>query len=410
MKPEFLKSIAGLRFLCALHLVIYHIALPALVAAHFPDAILLLANSGSFSTSLFFILSGFVLGRSYSQKPFETGKFLRTRLKKIYPAYFLGFFLALPFCLGLPLKALLVSVGLYLSFLSCWMPDYNFINGVSWALGVFLFCYLIFNFLNKTASRLYLRSSFIGFLIIWILALIPGVYCTISQPNLYEQQQVPFQLYWNQTLWFFHSFPLFRVAEFLAGIYASKIQIDSLKKVFSKRPALIDLSILSCGIVVLGALFISDHFRVILFIVHHGLLLPLQCALLILLSLNQGLFSKVLGNNLMMRLGKTSILVYLLHRPLYGWAILLLNRTEMASPFSIFEMGLFITAVCLFCVWLTRDRTNRVDGYIISEAIFSKISLKFRNLPPILVINRLWARRFETSTAISKCQSTNVLS
>src|ERR1700752_5340781 len=101
-----LPALTGVRFLAALHVVLFHYATDALSNAHWSVRALLAA--GPSAVGLFYVLSGTVL--SYSGTNGAGGlsrsrnAFWRARFARIYPTYLLALLLDAPFFLSALLK------------------------------------------------------------------------------------------------------------------------------------------------------------------------------------------------------------------------------------------------------------------------------------------------------------------
>jgi len=94
-EANYLIGLSWLRFMLALYLIIFHTIRNYHSA---PDWFVAAASAGYVSTSLFFILSGFILTHVYfdSKGNLKTTKanFLFTRFFTLYPLHILGFLLA----------------------------------------------------------------------------------------------------------------------------------------------------------------------------------------------------------------------------------------------------------------------------------------------------------------------------
>src|SRR4051794_39466872 len=95
--PRHLPALTGIRFLAAMHVVIFH---SADWASWTVPALREVASSGYVAVSMFFVLSGLILAYTYSapsraavpRRPFYVARFAR-----IYPMYALGLLLCAPF-------------------------------------------------------------------------------------------------------------------------------------------------------------------------------------------------------------------------------------------------------------------------------------------------------------------------
>ncbi|HMN15902.1 MAG TPA: acyltransferase family protein, partial [Bellilinea sp.] len=74
-------ALTGIRFIAAFGVFVAHFG-------HF--------DFGAQGVSLFFVLSGFILTKVYTEKPWTPGQFYWARFARIYPAYFISLAFALP--------------------------------------------------------------------------------------------------------------------------------------------------------------------------------------------------------------------------------------------------------------------------------------------------------------------------
>ncbi|MCP4503608.1 MAG: acyltransferase [Deltaproteobacteria bacterium] len=109
-KRVHLKMLTGIRFLAALHVVIYH--LWRYDAWHPPGIVLDAVAAGPVAVTLFFVLSGFILTYTYASTDGESASLLssstafwRVRFARIYPVYALGLLISLPIVLVLAKRA-----------------------------------------------------------------------------------------------------------------------------------------------------------------------------------------------------------------------------------------------------------------------------------------------------------------
>src|SRR5438093_3826319 len=94
----YLNALASVRFLAALHVVLYHHRDDAFMAG-VPDAIRQIVNGGYAAVGLFFVLSGFILTYTYlgnPRRPLDHRSFWAARVARTYPVYLFSFALGAP--------------------------------------------------------------------------------------------------------------------------------------------------------------------------------------------------------------------------------------------------------------------------------------------------------------------------
>src|ERR1051326_2330463 len=118
-RPGHLPALTGLRFLLALWVILDHLTSPGMMlevpARALPYPIYALVRGGYLAVTTFFVLSGFVLARSYSETSWNGRSLLRYalgRLARVYPVYVLSLVMVAPFIAAdpTPRKAALVTV------------------------------------------------------------------------------------------------------------------------------------------------------------------------------------------------------------------------------------------------------------------------------------------------------------
>lgn len=210
MKPKF-TSLNILRTI-AMFMVFYaHIpTFPAIRDLHLEDSA---AISGAIAVSLFFVISGFVMGYNHPDESTKTNKMyfvtFWNRFAKLFPTALLVTILAIPlaFVGGFQDKVNPFTIIFNLLLLHGWNLQWS-ISGVVWYLSVILFCYLIFPFITKSIKSLGKWKSFIILSLFYITPIIINFY--------------------NADLkLFFKGFPPFRMYEFCFGVFLALFYSES---------------------------------------------------------------------------------------------------------------------------------------------------------------------------------------
>lgn len=134
-------SLTFFRFIAATIVVIFHFGRETVLVRSAPELLIVAPHMVPF----FFVLSGFVLTFVYWDREPDTKKYLRARIVRIFPTYYLA--------LGAALLLETVPYGnqavlLNALLLHAWFPPYPMsINGPSWTLSVEIVFYLAFPFL-----------------------------------------------------------------------------------------------------------------------------------------------------------------------------------------------------------------------------------------------------------------------
>lgn len=148
MKGEHLPALTGLRFLLALWVILNHLTAAGPEPSFLPHPLYALIRGGYLAVTTFFVLSGFVLARSYGSGGWNTGKlrcYAAARFARVYPVYALSLALVAPFVIAdrTPGKsALVASYGLLLQGWTGHLPVGW--NTPAWTLSCEVFFYICF--------------------------------------------------------------------------------------------------------------------------------------------------------------------------------------------------------------------------------------------------------------------------
>lgn len=341
-------ALEWLRFILGLYIVVFH-------TLHYYPSISewsgYITGLGFFSTSTFFILSGFLLTHVYLRPQPPDGQyglreskrsFLVRRLANLYPIHIGAMIITIAVMAVLPvlqltpedasasIRAVMMDVNngeavwhtmsnrelLWAAFenialLQAWNPYYLTFNPPTWSISTLFFFYLTFPWL---AVWLWRRCHPMRWLcVVNLLYLVPPVLVILL------------------TSWgapetgLLHRNPLIRLPEFAAGIllcvWYHRQKTDTLS--LSRGGMAVSLLV---GSIALGEwLLLPGHSAGWHYVLHNGLMMPGQLALIYLC-----LFAKAPASAFWQRtaarLGGASLPMFALHVPLY----LIFSRTEMA--------------------------------------------------------------------------------
>ena len=293
---EHLPALTGLRFFLALWVILHHLTGPGqrleATALSWPHPVYALLRGGYLAVATFFVLSGFVLARSYGSGQWHAGRLRRyavARFARIYPVYALSFALVAPFVVAdrAPGKAgLIANYSLLLQGWTGHLPVGW--NTPAWSLSCEVFFYISFPF----AIVLLRRAN------PWALALSA---CLLTP--LLVAAGLPDE--WK---------PLVHFSDFLMGIAASAL-FDRLADAFQRARGY-------CFYLpgaALGAAFIAWPELLPPGIDLNTALRPLNAMLLVGFALGTGVVARVLSSAPAVFLGKSSYAMYILHVPLLWW-------------------------------------------------------------------------------------------
>ena len=319
-----IPALTGLRFLAALHVVVYH--LWRYEVWHLPEPLLRIVKAGPASVTLFFVLSGYLLASRYrhpadgdtrkSAASFGLQSYFRARFARVYPVHLLGFLVALPVAWALWQRgdtmpdtgnADFWQSGFWvLSMMQAWHPAHALaVNPPAWSLSVEVFCYLLFPFLLpkiRFSTRWRLGTATF---VLWAIALlVSGLLAWVSSQTSDPQQR-------QMWVHVFKFHPVVRMPEFIFGMLLSEwVRLYPAQAWRNPRWQL-----------VAGALVLMAWMGLIPYALwHNAWLVPTWMWLLGYLSTqpDAGL-NRALAHPVLERLGEASYALYILHVPFLYW-------------------------------------------------------------------------------------------
>lgn len=313
-RPAVLGALTSLRFPLALHVALYHMVRPFGRWCLFAP----LMSSGYSAVSFFFLLSGFILTYSHAAE-YERGlgsacRFWLARFARVYPVYLLGVLLAAYvdrglFAYSIERKALLASVFMVQSWSSRLVQNFYV---PAWSLSCEAFFYLVFPFLLMPLRRSSRAASFWWIAAFTVLAMAAPVWGLwhYAAPAMHELPVT--RVGYGQVLRI-RRLPLLALPEFLAGISLGWFY---LQHGISERAA---RRLTWAGAVLLIVILCCSARLPYLFL-HNGLLIPVQCA--VILGLTGGHWiSRLLAHRWLMLLGEASFSFYLFHLLVHEWLL-----------------------------------------------------------------------------------------
>lgn len=315
-----LPALTGLRFVAALHVVLYHAVRPLLVDAPAGPAALL--QSGPSAVTLFFVLSGFVLVHVYGDAP-PARAFWSARFARLAPLYWGALLLALPIGLVARARGLVDdplgpwSLPLVASGLQAWIPAAALRwNAPAWSLSCELFFYLLFPLL----ARLVATQSDRGALALGVAAFVVGnalplAYLAVAPDGL-ASPLITDEATWLNAV---KLSPLARLPDFVLGVVAGSL--------FSRGRRVptwlgVGALLLTLGVAASGQLPTL--------LLHNALLAPAFAVVIAWLAVDRGPLARVLSSRALHLLGESSYALYLLHVPLFLWAMALTRSTSLS--------------------------------------------------------------------------------
>ncbi|MBW1657722.1 acyltransferase family protein [Flavobacterium quisquiliarum] len=338
-----IEQLTFTRFLAAITIVIFHYGKKSFLFNN--KYVEYIFFNASVFVSYFFILSGFVMIAAYSHRSEISSKeYYLNRFARIYPLYFLAILIV--FILQIRLREIdLLGLVLNILMIQSWVPSKMLsINPPGWSLSVELIFYLLFPFLfNKLFKRISFKSLAVYIISFWILSQI--VY------HLFFDYKID-----NKYL-LLNGNPIMHLNEFLIGNLAGLFFVKYLKD----KKANYDFFILVLfGLVALSLKFpIGLHF-------HNGLLAVFFVPLIILISINNGLITKMFKKKAFVFLGEISYGIYILQHPIYSLisAYSVNKYFNISDPTIVFLLRLILLIVvsAFLYVFVEKPLRNRMKS------------------------------------------------
>lgn len=283
------------RFVAAISIVIFHFGKKSYLFNN--EVVQSLFFNADVCVSYFFILSGFVMMLAYGNKNFIAPKdYFIHRLARIYPVYII----AILFVVLIQIRTgNLNFTGLFLNILmiQAWVSGHVLsINPPGWSLSVEILFYICFpvvfnNFFKKTE----IKKIFLFIILFWILSQVLFlILFPIYQEDIHLKEFLKYS-------------PIMHFNQFLIGNLAGFIFINNLKN----KKGNYDVMILILTVLVFFALKTPINF-------HNGLLAILFIPLILFISLNTGLITKIFALKIFVFLGEISFGIYILQFPVFS--------------------------------------------------------------------------------------------
>ncbi len=339
-EKTYLPALTGLRFILALWVILHHLTGTGMMLesweTQLPPAAQSLIRGGYLAVQSFFILSGFVLARSYAATRWNQRNLIRfgvARFARIYPAYLFSLLVVSRFMLET-----LARPGRTAGQKAVLLSDYGLLlqgwtgalgvgwNTPAWSLSCEFFFYLCFPLL-LLGMRDAKWAKLIGALAI-----------SLAVPVILAHAGVP--AVWK---------PIHHISDFLAGIAAAGIyDLIGAKRKMRGRGFLLYLPALVMG----AALIVHPAVLSGTIVELNTALRPVNVALLIGLALEGGILARGLATGVAEYLGKASYSMYVLHVPLLWWYTRYAFHRMGTPPYTVTALvylsGVIVVSIAVF--------------------------------------------------------------
>jgi peptidoglycan/LPS O-acetylase OafA/YrhL len=288
----------------ALHVLLVHSVQAQWLPAPLRSAI----DAGHTSTSLLFLLSGFVLTYAYAcadgRLRLPRRDFWVARFSRLAPLLVLSQLLVLPLWVHAHgLRETWLPALLAMSGQQGWLPRHaHVLNTPAWAVTFLCLAYALFPWLLERLRAVPERRLGAAIAAAWAAALLPGAVYHFLLPHTADGLRALF------------TFPLLRLPEFVAGMLAARwfLARGPLPPRKAAAWAAAGLAVWAAGTLVAS--------RVPAALIHNGFFAPAQLIAVAGLASGGGALGALLARRPVRALGERAYAIFLLHLPLLSWA------------------------------------------------------------------------------------------
>ena len=370
----YLPALTGIRFFAIFHIFLFHLwsmyrsdkpedmANLLMGFNDAPETLAAFLSNGWISTSLFFLLSGFILAYLYwgedGQLITTKRRFWSLRMARIYPIHLIVMAILLllnvPWHLsqGMPLGILIPSALATMALVQAWIPPWIPLwSWPTWTISVLVFLYLVMPWLMATLSRLSRRQM--------IIALIAMPFISII-PTLGYAARMASGAPWSMNVdMFVANTPLFWVPYFAAGMLMTRV--FSLSRF---RPVPSSSSWFAWGdvafIIVIAIGCTPGIEQPLKFFIRQGLLMPLFIMMVLDLARGKGLMARVFSLPGLGFLGETGYSIFIWQSVILVGSYVSLMINPAIGPYQIWIAIVMIMVLAIPSTYLIEKPLARV--------------------------------------------------
>jgi peptidoglycan/LPS O-acetylase OafA/YrhL len=301
-RPGHLPALTGLRFFLALWVIVNHLVgkghVYEPVAQMLPGPLQAIIRGGYQAVPTFFVLSGFVLARTYASTRWNRAnlwQYLVGRFGRVYPVYLLSLLIVLPFIVQAKDRPKGWLVAMHLTLMQGWWVGHYTAgwNTPAWSLSCEMFFYLIF-------PLLIIPMKDWG----WMRTICVVLLSCVMTPMMLIfgfSDQIK---------------PIVHLPDFLMGIAVFRaFDLLTERRAAPTGKWLYGIGILGSAAIIGYAQFLPSSVSM------NTLLRPMNALVLLGLGLGGGWIARALSTRPIAYLGKASYGMYILHIPILWWAV-----------------------------------------------------------------------------------------
>ena len=369
----YLPALAGIRFFAIFHIFLFHLwslyrsdkpeGMENLLVS-FDDAPRMLAtflSNGWISTSLFFLLSGFILAYLYwgedGQMIMSRRRFWSMRAARIYPIHLIVMAILLvmqvPWQLSqdMPLSTLIPSALATIALVQAWFPPWIPLwSWPTWTISALIFLYLIMPWLMTVLSRLSRRQMVIALFAMPFISIIP---------TLAYAARMAAGAPWSMNVdMFVANTPVFWVPYFAAGMLMTRIFSLSRFKPKQSNPSWFAWGDVAFVIVV--AIGCTPGIEQPLkFFIRQGLLMPLFILMVLDLARGKGLMARLFSLPGTGFLGETGYSIFIWQSVILIGSFVSLAINPAIGPYQVWIAIVLIMVLAIPSTYLVEKPIAR---------------------------------------------------
>ncbi len=370
----YLPALTGIRFFAIFHIFLFHLwaayrsekpeGMENLLVgfADAPQTLVVFLSNGWISTSLFFLLSGFILAYLYwgadGQLVITRRRFWSLRFARIYPIHLIVMMIILalqvPWYLGqdMPLSTLIPSALATMALVQAWIPPWIPLwSWPTWAISALVFLYLCMPWLMKVLGRLSRRQTVIALVAMPFVSIIPTVGYAARMAS-----GAP----WSMNVdMFVANTPLFWVPYFAAGMLMTRVFSIS-----RFNPAPSNPSWFAWGdvafIIVLAVGCTPGIEQPLKFFIRQGLLMPFFVVIVLDLARGKGLMARIFSLPGTGFLGETGYSIFIWQSVILIGSFVSLSINPAIGPYQVWIGIALIMALAIPSTYLIEKPLARV--------------------------------------------------
>jgi peptidoglycan/LPS O-acetylase OafA/YrhL len=358
-KLKTINALTGVRFMAAMLVFLFHFGAAFSERIGMPVFVSNFLHNGKVGVSIFFVLSGFILTYTYTQKfahRLDLVDFFVARFARIYPVYLLALLVMLPV---LPKALDTWSILCVLGMVQSWTFPYSSFGGTwvmqAWTLSVELFFYIFFPILLVLMRNIKLQTIVISLIVAALLIVVLGT--PWIDPGVKFVPLLPTSL--TPIL------PVLRLPEFIFGMLICKLIFTA--PIVGEKISGLGLS-LATLFTILALLAFSDVVQI------KSLSTVVFGMFIIQLSYGRNFLVSILSNKFMVLLGGASYVLYIMQGPIRQWLYWAVDHSffsekvaSILNPIFAISLSILIfiyweqparVAVKRFSEWVSNNYSN----------------------------------------------------